>query len=272
MILHKNCKDISSQKFGMLTAVSYARSNNGAYWVFECDCGNSKELRLSVVSGGHQKSCGCLSKKTRFNGAPLIEGEKYNELTAVKMVGKSGHNTKWSFLCFCGQPFIATASNVARGNTKSCGCLKKRVLSEKARTHGMSETSAYRLWSNMMRRCGDPLNAAYKNYGGRGIEVCDQWRSFERFFLDMGDRPKGRTLERRDNNKGYSLANCYWATWKQQSNNKRTNVMITIGKETKTISQWCEIKGIPSSRVFARRKLGWSDNELFLPKSPSRSR
>lgn len=270
MNLPKNCKDISGRTFGLLTAVRYTRSNNGAFWLFRCECGRCKELRASIVSGGHQKSCGCLSEGNRFKGEALAEGDVINGITAVRMAGKSGHDSKWQFRCFCGVDFVAYSSNVMRGNTKSCGCLKKKVLAEKARKHGMSSTGTYSVWHNMLRRCRDKDNPAYKNYGGRGIDVCDRWLDFEKFLLDMGEKPKDRSLERRDNNKGYSKDNCYWATWIQQSNNKRANVTLTIDGETRTITQWCEIKQIPSSRVFARRKNGWREDELFLPKRPKR--
>lgn len=223
-----------------------------------------------MVSNGHTKSCGCQSKLKRYLGSPLIPNKKYGKITAVKMAGKSGHNMKWECKCECGKSFTALASNIASGNTKSCGCHRRKVSTEMLRTHGMSGTNSYRLWSNMMRRCRDEGNAAYANYGGRGIKVCDRWLEFENFFSDMGDRPKDRSLERRDNDLGYSPGNCYWATRKQQMNNTRANVILTIGDTSKTMTQWCEEFLIPVHRVIARRKMGWKDDELFLPKRAKR--
>ena len=135
--------------------------------------------------------------------------------------------------------------------------------------HGKSGTRCYWLWQNMMRRCYDNKNSAYGNYGGRGITVCARWHEFETFYADMGERPAGHSLDRIENEPGYSLENCRWATRADQARNTRTNVMITRAGQTKTLAEWAEITGIPYSRIHARKQLGWSDEELFLGKRPA---
>ena len=164
----------------------------------------------------------------------IKEGDKFNRLTAIKFAYKKGIHTYWLFKCDCGNEKVICVNNVKRGNTKSCGCLfKKSNL-----IHGMEKTKIYRAWASMKQRCLNSNNAKYKNYGGRGISICDEWASFENFYNDMGERPKGLTLDRIDNNKGYYKSNCRWTTPEIQNNNKRNNVFLSYNGKTKTMTQW----------------------------------
>jgi hypothetical protein len=104
----------------------------------------------------------------------------------------------------------------------------------------------------MMQRCYNSKNSGYKNYGGRGIKVCDRWHTFENFFEDMGKRPKGLTLDRKDNNGDYCLENCRWATAKEQMNNNRNNNWLTHEGETRNITQWAGIIGISRNTLGKR--------------------
>ncbi len=115
-----------------------------------------------------------------------------------------------------------------------------------------------RCWEGMLHRCDNPNAHAYNRYGGRGIKVCERWRKFENFCNDMGSRPQGFTIERRNNNKGYSPENCHWASRKEQSNNTRTNRRITYNGKTLTISQWAEQTGLSHCRINRRLEAGWS--------------
>lgn len=270
MQLPKLAKNIVGQKYGLLTAVEYLRSSNGAVWRFSCECGGFTELKASQVSGGHVKSCGCLGAATRFAGAPIQEMQKIGELTAVRMVGRQGHNLLWECICVCGTTFNATASNIISGNTRSCGCHKRKVSSDALRTHGLSGTRSHWIWQNMMRRCYDPKNSAYADYGERGIAVCERWHDMRNFYADMGERPKGRSLDRKNNDLGYSPENCRWSTSSEQNSNRRSIRLVVRGGVEKTIAEWSQITGIPASRMYARRDLGWSDDELFIAKGQKR--
>lgn len=198
--------------------------------------------------------------------AALEPGQRYGKLTVVSKTGKKGHNWLWRCKCDCGGQVDALASNLRSGNTTSCGCHRRNATSARRLTHGLSTTRAYSLWQNMMRRCYEASNPAYPNYGGRGITVCERWHDFAAFFADMGERPTGKSLDRRDNSLGYSPLNCRWATKKEQMNNKRDNVLATIDGVTQTVAQWAEQSGIPAARIRARRRIGWGDNKLLLPK------
>lgn len=128
----------------------------------------------------------------------------------------------------------------------------------------MSRTRIYRLWTDMLTRALNPCYKQAKDYSGRGITVVKRWRVFENFLEDMGQPPSsGHSIERRDNDKGYSKDNCYWATKKQQARNTRTNRLITIGDETYCVAEWAERRNIRKSIVYDRLYAGWTPEEAL---------
>lgn len=134
------------------------------------------------------------------------------------------------------------------------------------KTHGQSRprTPEYTTWGMMKSRCLNPKNKRYNRYGGRGITICARWlESFQNFYDDMGARPAGTSLERRDNDGNYEPLNCYWATPKEQQNNTCFNVRITHNGETKTVSQWAQQAGIPEHTFRYRLIRGWSIDEAL---------
>ena len=138
--------------------------------------------------------------------------------------------------------------------------------------HGESYSREYRSWQQLRLRCTDPKHAAYADYGGRGITVCERWlNSVNDFVADMGRKPTAKhEIERIDNNKGYEPDNCRWATRKEQARNRRSNHLLTLSGETKTVAEWCEIKRLPRSTVQKRLGAGWSP-ERALSEAVGRS-
>lgn len=127
--------------------------------------------------------------------------------------------------------------------------------------HGQSarnRTAEYNCWDAIKQRCLNPKNDNYKNYGGRGITICERWLSFENFFTDMGPRPAGMTIERRDNNKGYGPENCYWADRGTQARNTRRNRWIEYNGQQKVVADWADEYGIPRAALLMRLRNGWS--------------
>jgi hypothetical protein len=121
----------------------------------------------------------------------------------------------------------------------------------------MATSPVYRAWQQLFQRCENPKDRAYKNYGARGITVCEEWRDFPRFLADMGMRPKGFQLDRKDNDKGYSKENCRWVTAKVNRNNQRNNRCVTYRGRTLTATQWAEELGLNSRTLHNRLSRGW---------------
>lgn len=133
-------------------------------------------------------------------------------------------------------------------------------------THGKSYSKEYNTWSSMKARCINKSSSKYSAYGGRGITICTRWFVFENFFDDMGPQPKGMTLERIDNDLGYSPENCKWASMAEQQRNKRNNVYLTYNGETKTLTEWAEVVGISRQCMFLRYAKTSDPQKLLRPR------
>jgi len=196
-----------------------------------------------------------------------LSGLKFGRLIAKNIVGLTkDKRCLWLCVCDCGNTKICTSKNLKDGCTKSCGCLKKEtdIKNGKAnKKHGYKGTRTYNIWRDMLDRCKNEKNISYKNYGGRGIKVCDRWDiseggSFENFIKDMGEIPKGLTIDRIDNNGNYCPENCKLSTRKQQSRNTRKNHLITFGGKTQCLSAWAEEYNICLQTLWYRIKRGLS--------------
>lgn len=175
-------------------------------------------------------------------GRKIIEGEKFNDLTILMALPEMGKNPRYvECKCDCGKIFITRFNYAYGGHAKSCGCRKKTPPNTSHRESGKS--IEYATWSRMLSRCYNKNVAMYYRYGARGISVCEEWRnSYEQFLLDMGRRPNGKySLDRIDNNKGYSKENCRWATDIEQANNKCNNTMVEYYCGYKTITELSRI-------------------------------
>src|SRR3990172_8859973 len=139
------------------------------------------------------------------------------------------------------------------------------------RTHGMRKTSTYEVWASMKQRCLNPGALRFKDYGGRGIRICERWMRFENFLTDMGKRPAGRSLDRKNNDGGYSRENCRWATRTEQMNNTRRTRLISFRGKSFSLTQWAKKMGIKYTTLWMRiNGYGWSPQRALSCGSSSR--
>lgn len=186
------------------------------------------------------------------------EGQRFGRLVAVTRAeppdGKVGQ--WWSCACDCGRRVLVRAYVLHRGGKTGCGCVPT------ARRHGHARRStrsrAYVAWQHMWKRCSDPRNENYPNYGGRGIAVCERWRDFTAFLEDLGDCAPGLTIDRIDNDGHYEPGNVRWATRKEQQRNKSTTMWISAFGKRQALAAWAEETGLTATMIRGRIvRRGW---------------
>jgi len=217
--------------------------------------------------------------------AKSFEPETFGRLTTIgpqfKLpVGKKGrYHGMQVCLCCCpaATAVVVSSSDMRTGNTLSCGCLQKERTSKAKQTHGKSHSNEYRIWAAMLERCGNPDTKCYKNYGGRGITVCDEWTSeggFSRFLACVGARPTPKhSLDRIDNNQGYFPGNVRWTDDKTQARNRRNTYRLTHNGETLPVVEWAERLGLPYTTILSRLRIGWSvEKALSTPRQKGKKK
>lgn len=206
-----------------------------------------------------------------------LSGQRFGRLIAIKrvedMVNKNGkHETMWLCRCDCGNEIVTRARQLRCGNKKSCGCLQREFKIKHGCMIDSKQLRLYQIWINIKARCYNPNNKCYKNYGARGITVCEEWVnnfgafsawSYENGYDDKAIRGKC-TIDRIDNSIGYSPNNCRWVNQKIQNNNKRCNIHIEYNGETHTIAEWAMLFNINYltlyNRIFTYK---WSLDDAF---------
>lgn len=202
-----------------------------------------------------------------------LTGKTFGRLTVIAYAGSvqspNGKNIPtWMVRCECGNEKIIRGVSMKSKKTISCGCARKERSLKSVTTHNMSYTYTYRCWAEMKKRCTNRKFKYFKNYGGRGISVCDRWlESFENFLADMGPAPLGMSIDRFPNNDGnYEPENCRWATRHQQANNTSRNTFITFRGKTLTVAQWTVLLGFSEKLIAGRIRLGWSVEDALTIK------
>ena len=187
-----------------------------------------------------------------------LTGQKFGLLTVIGLAETDTRKTYWVCKCDCGNMKTVRSDSLLCGAIKSCGCIKRKqdeVNLTKNHRHKMSGTRIYLEWQGMKGRCYNKGSARYADWGGRGIEVCEQWRnSFESFYTwaMANGYQDNLTIDRIDHNGNYCPENCRWVGQQEQCRNRRSNINITIGNSTRTLMEWCEIFQVDYTNVNAR--------------------
>lgn len=200
-----------------------------------------------------------------------LTGKRYGRLVVTSFAGLTHSHGTWICMCDCGGTKTVVSGSLRNGLTKSCGCLLSETSRARLTTHGRSTSLEYRAWSNMMARCYNPKSTHYRHYGGRGISVCNRWHTPELFLSDMGKKPDHRhTLERKNTDGNYEKSNCVWATWVEQQNNKRSNLILEHNGKRQSAAEWERELGIPNHILSKRMRRNWSQ-ERALTTPPAKS-
>lgn len=186
-----------------------------------------------------------------------LRGQRFTRWTVLDRSGvRNGHVT-WSCRCDCGKLGTVSTGDLHSGQSKSCGCYGRDSTRERLTTHGQTHSRAFCSWQLMKDRCYNRNNKRYQNYGGRGIIVCERWlHSFSNFFVDMGERALGWSIERKDVNGDYTPENCIWLRREKQARNTRRSRRLEANGEKKIMSDWARDLGISTSLLHyhLRRK------------------
>lgn len=193
----------------------------------------------------------------------IFPGQRFGRMTVVyELVERVHQKRAYLCQCECGEATVKTSAALFKGIV-SCGCYARENASIAHKTHGYSndrKSRVYRIWINMRVRCSKPNAPDYARYGGRGIQVCARWQSFENFLADMGLPPSAiHTLDRKNVNGNYELDNCKWSTQTEQQRNRRNNVVLSYGGLTLILTEWAEATGIQAGTIGRRiNKYGYT--------------
>jgi len=273
--------DLTGKKFNRLTVIERVRKENDkrTYWRCRCDCGNETVVRADMLTSGHTKSCRCLNDEMaaelgRSNFIDL-SGKRFGRLQVISPVGKDKYNNyKWLCNCDCGKEKIVKGNCLCSGMTRSCGCLRAENTTKTKTTHGLSKTRLYAIWGSIVQRCTNNNDPNYRNYGGRGITICKEWReNFESFYdwsLLHGYK-SDLSIDRINNNGDYQPDNCRWANQIIQNNNTRRNRRFLYDGKSYTIAELDRLLSGGTGFLSQRLYKGWTLEEaISIPKGGTR--
>lgn len=253
----RKATDLSGIRFGKLVVLERAydgRAKKGRpFWKCICDCGNTTIVSASHLKNSSITSCGCGQKRND------LTGKIFGRWTVLERKGRVKTQQMWLCRCECGTTKEISHTSLVCGKSLSCGCYHKNEMKERQTTHGMSKSRIYSIYYNMKRRCNNPNDKRFKDYGGRGIKICKEWEeSFTSFFQwsALNGYDETKSIDRIDNDKGYSPDNCRWTTIEFQRNNKRNTVYFEILGHKLSLKQWCDYMGWNYSKYSARNARG----------------
>ena len=259
-----NFKDLTGQRFNMLTVKSFYEIKNGmSYWLCVCDCKNEKVLSVSDLK--NNKSCGC-ARKMHFTD---LSGYENEDILVLSFAERRNGRIYWNCKCkYCGNEIQRETSNIKKG-LATCKCIhKKRIKKSNSKPH--RDTEIYSKWCGMKNRCYNQKEKSFEYYGKRGITVCEEWiNDFDSFYnwsIENGWE-KGYSIERKDVNGNYCPENCEWIPLLEQQKNKTNTIYAELNGETKRLLEWCEILCLNPKTVYNRiNQCGMTPEEALLYK------
>lgn len=198
-----------------------------------------------------------------------LKGQKFGHLTVIEQAGRNKHRSiLWRCICDCGNEKIYPSGKLISGRATNCGCKTTEIKSMKASKHGITagvKPRTFTIWNGMKARCLNPKSISYKNYGGRGITICDEWMKFENFHkwaISSGYKD-GYEIDRIDNDGNYCPENCHWVTVSENRKKTRNTHYITVDGTTKCVSEWCKLLHVSKSAAYKILKNGDNDFSSF---------
>lgn len=260
-------KNLIGEKFGKLTVIKFVEITKGErrLWKCKCECNTEIDVVETKLTSGYYVCCGCTQEIPYGSKTKNLKGKRFGKLTVLRYAGVKKRVAWWVCVCDCELKTEkeVRASSLLRGTSMSCGCMSK--LGHKL-VHGYNKTTEYRIWLQIKGRCYCKSNKQYKDYGGRGIKMSDDWKnSFESFLVDMGKRPSANlSIDRIDNDGDYCFENCRWATNEEQANNRRSSKKIFFNGKNLTLRQWAIELCKDYDKMAIKIDNGWTPEDVLL--------
>lgn len=247
--------NLTGKQFGDLFVLrSTANSSGSLRWECRCLCGGITLVSSYRLTSGHTKSCGCRKVREGQSRAIDLTGQVFGRLTVLHRAETNSRHIRWLCQCSCGATATVITSQLRGERTKSCGCLKKESMKKHGHCPRSGRSPEYTTWEGMICRTTNPNHKMFKHYGGRGITVDPRWKEFPNFLADMGPRPSKRhSLDRKDNDLGYSKDNCVWATPAMQARNTTRTNFVTLNGERLCLMDACIYAGLQLGSVHTTR-------------------